>query len=551
MIRIASSRSIRSCLLFLSACAVRVFLGQTPSPAAELSGTVKTARGAELSQVRIKLSADGGSAPLRATVTDGKGHYIFHGVPYGTYTLSSELPGYTPVHKEKLLISSAAVILDLNVIEAEGTGFFAAESGPSSEQALPTFRPSEIQGTIAPSGYSSAASAEELSHVRDYVADLEVHGAPASGPQPAQLNCAGLRDLQRTAESEPTNFEVNRKLGLLYLASSQPTSSIRYLSLAQKLHASDPEIKVDLATAYLHSGNSEEAISLLRQVSRSNPTDLRAIKLLASAYAASGKFVEAADAFRAALALNGSENNVLECSLGLINSQDTDDAARVLTAAVVRYSQSPRMWFGLALAQSEQERKPDAIASLFRATELDPAYEPAFGLLANLVGTSQQTDRETLRQQFSRLTAQPNSASAHYDYALSLWNSEKGSDNKHSTATVIAQLELAIQKEPRLFRPHYQLGVVYASAHNDARAMLEFEQVTVLAPDFAEAHYRLSQAYRRSGRLKEANQELAVFQELRSIGVSESEQPPAPLPETSSANSSRLAAPSCPDAERE
>jgi hypothetical protein len=113
----------------------------------DLSGTVTDRTGAALPGVTVTLhNVDTGFN--RSTVTDAEGRYSFNAVPpTGRWTLSAELQGFAPQHREGLefLANTKPVInLELNVGSLQGAVTVQAEDrtwqwGPSDTDARHVF----------------------------------------------------------------------------------------------------------------------------------------------------------------------------------------------------------------------------------------------------------------------------------------------------------------------------------------------------------------------------------------------------------------------------
>ena len=71
---------------------------------------------------------------------------------------------------------------------------------------------------------------------------------------------------------------------------------------------------------------------------------------------------------------------------------------------------------------------------------------------------------------------------------------------------------------------HFQLGVFYSNQQKIAEAIQQYEMAIKLQPDFANAHYRLGQAYQRTGRKAQAQKHLETYQLLHSAGRPEDKQ---------------------------
>jgi tetratricopeptide (TPR) repeat protein len=115
----------------------------------------------------------------------------------------------------------------------------------------------------------------------------------------------------------------------------------------------------------------------------------------------------------------------------------------------------------------------------------------------------------------------PESAEAHYDYALALWKHKGLDPSAQLDAQIEAQLRLAIAKDPAFAIAHLKLGEVYEETGDYAQAAIELQRAVELDPDNASTHYRLAQAYRRNNQAALADLELAKFKKMHSEPLKE------------------------------
>jgi tetratricopeptide (TPR) repeat protein len=78
----------------------------------------------------------------------------------------------------------------------------------------------------------------------------------------------------------------------------------------------------------------------------------------------------------------------------------------------------------------------------------------------------------------------------------------------------IVALERAAQLEPRSPDPSFELGKIYKSKQDWPNARKAFEHVVELNPQFAPAHYQLSQVYAHLGLQADAQKEAQQTQTL-------------------------------------
>ena len=81
-------------------------------------------------------------------------------------------------------------------------------------------------------------------------------------------------------------------------------------------------------------------------------------------------------------------------------------------------------------------------------------------------------------------------------------------------AQVESHLTRAVQLDPKLGVGYLQLGVLYAERKDFSHAISSYQSAIHAAPQLEEAHYRLAQAYKRTGEKEKAEEELRVYNQL-------------------------------------
>ena len=110
--------------------------------------------------------------------------------------------------------------------------------------------------------------------------------------------------------------------------------------------------------------------------------------------------------------------------------------------------------------------------------------------------------------------AQPRNAQAHFHYAMSLWKGQPAGSPSPDLRQVEALLRRAVTLDVKFAKGFLELGILLSDQQRYTEAIQELRQATRLAPDLAQAHYRLSQAYQRTGQAELAAKELELFQRL-------------------------------------
>ncbi len=125
---------------------------------------------------------------------------------------------------------------------------------------------------------------------------------------------------------------------------------------------------------------------------------------------------------------------------------------------------------------------------------------------------------------------QPDNALANYYYALSLWKQSAGSvdSNNERSARVESLLQKAVRLDPKLGAAYLQLGILYSQRADFSRAISAYQKAIKVTPEGAireeatpainetleEAHYRLAQAYLRTGDKPRAQEQLQLHDRL-------------------------------------
>jgi Flp pilus assembly protein TadD len=350
---------------------------------------------------------------------------------------------------------------------------------------------------------------------------LDDEGLSLIPPAETIPDCNQESALLKAAQTNSESFDSNYKLGVFYFEHGDMIQSIHYLNLASDIKPHDANNARWLSLACVRTNQFPKAIDLIQHLVKQSPRDPVLNLLLARIYDASGDRPKAIAQYLLAASLDDGEENVFASGMGLVSLGAAEEAGHVFSEGTSHNPASPEMWMGLGITQSLRQQKAGSARSLIRAADLGPEYLPTYLFLATLSGTSIETDSE-IRQRLEVLVASnPESAEAHYDYALALWKHMGLDASAQLDAQIEAQLRLAIAKDPAFAIAHLKLGAVYEETGDYARATIELQRAVQLDPENASAHYRLAQAYRRNNQAALADLELAKFKEMHSEPLKE------------------------------
>ncbi len=270
----------------------------------------------------------------------------------------------------------------------------------------------------------------------------------------------------------------------------------------QRIALLDPswESRYNLALALLYDGQFAEASKLLSTLHNERPSNADALVFLGSAFEMQKKMPEALEAYRsAAVADLSNPDRTLDYTRLLMDMDRYDEAIQFIQSGTTETASSSPVKLRLGaveMIKGDYGAARDAFnAALADNPELDAGY---VGLAQTYA--RQGNDTAAIRILEAARSKRPD----HYllEYYFGLLASRLGRENE-----AIVALERAAQLEPRSPDPSFELGKIYASKQDWADARKAFEHVVGLNPQFAAAHYQLSQVYAHLGLHAEAQQE--------------------------------------------
>jgi tetratricopeptide (TPR) repeat protein len=505
---------LAGCLLAVMA-AVAPVRAQSREPAsaataqATLQGRVRDSTGTPVANVAVFLQIATGeqthTTQADITHTDMDGKYRFTAVRAGAYTLRAAMNGYGeaivgPVNLEQkemkdidLILISAKASTSQNPPPAKPV------TGKPREQTPEFF--DEPQFTVA--GVTQATNSgghgsDTVLRTTEALAKATVSlSKESAGSSTVATSTATERSLRDAVGSEPENFEANRRLGKLLVDNGRAAEGVPYLERASRLNPRDPELHHLL-------GDVEEKLG--------NPLD-------------------AVREYQRAAELDPSEPNLFDWGTELLTHRALEPATEVFTKGNRQFPKSVRMLIALGVAWYARGSNDQAAQCLVNASALAPDNPTPYlflGKMQSAEGTPSEGSVERLRR-FAQL--QPDNALANYYYAVSLWKQsasavDPGRDNDRDTersARVELLLQHAVHLDPKLGAAYLQLGILYSQRKDFSRAISAYRKAIEVNPEQVSresdetlevAHYRLAQAYLRTGDKAKAQQELQLHDRL-------------------------------------
>ncbi len=382
-------------------------------------------------------------------------------------------------------------------------------------EAPESFEVHELLGLV----YSAQSQdARATQHLQKAVR-LKPNSAPARTNLAANLARLGKLDLateqfKKAVELDPRNFDTNHNLGEAYIRSAKIADAAPFLEKAQQINPSSYDNGYDLSLAYLQIGRPADARQLIQHLlKQKNTAELH--NLLGEVEEQDGKFVVAENEYETAAHMDPSESNLFDWGSELLLHRTLGPAIEVFQQASLRYSASQRLMVGLGMALYARGNYDDAVKSLLRAADLNPADPGCYSFLSRAYDSS-PSQAEDVIQRFRRFAElQPNNARALYYYAMSLWKGKRAQDPSLDLRQIESLLSKSLALDPKLEEAHLQLGNLYSEQNNYAQAIPQYVRALELNSDLADAYYRLGQAYVRTGENNRAQQQFQVYQRLR------------------------------------
>lgn len=239
-----------------------------------------------------------------------------------------------------------------------------------------------------------------------------------------------------------------------------------------------------------------------------------------------GNPLEAVREYQRASELAPSEPNLFDWASELLTHRALEPATEVFTQGNRLYPKSVRTLVGLAVAWYARGSYDRAAQYLNRASDLAPDDPTPYLFMGKMqsVETVPSPDTPERLARFQRL--EPGNAWANYYYAIGLLRAKQsaGALDDASSAQIQALLQKAALLDPRLGVAHLQLGILFAQRGDCSRAISAYQKAIEASPGLEETHYRLAQAYQRTGEEAKAKEQLQLHEQLSKQSKEEAER---------------------------
>jgi tetratricopeptide (TPR) repeat protein len=398
----------------------------------------------------------------------------------------------------------------------------AATRLESLERKIPdSFEVQELLGLV----YSAQSQDAKARPHFEKAVRLNPNSAPARTNFATNLARLGKLDLaepefRKAVELEPGDYDANHNLGEFYVQAGKIAAATPFLEAAQRINPTSYDNGYDLSLAYIQTARLKEARQQVQDLLRRKDT-AELHNLLGQIEEKDGQFVTAANEFEIAAHSDPSESNLFDWASELLLHRTLEPAIEVFQQATVRYPNSARLAIGLGVALYSRGKYDEAVTSLIKAADLNPS-DPRCYLFLSKAYDSSPMQAEQVIQRFRRFAElQPQNPRASYYYAMSMWKGKRARDAGLDLHQIESLLKTAAALDPKFAEAHLQLGNLYSDQNKYAEAVPEYQKALEHNADLADAHYRLGQAYVHTGAKDRAQQQLEIYQRLRTQHLAE------------------------------
>jgi len=335
------------------------------------------------------------------------------------------------------------------------------------------------------------------------------HEKPAFLQNQPPLDAAGKKQAQelRTGLSEILANAYNN-LGVIQARNEKYAQASDYFAKAAQWKPDLQGLDRNWGLASFRAQKFADAIGPLgRQVAR-QPDDTKAREALGLSYFTLGNFAKTLEIFQLDLANLSDDPGVLYAlGVSLVRTGDSATGARVFHRMLEKNPDVAEIHVLLGQADADQNQYTPAVAEFSRALELDPKIEGAhFGWGIILLHQGKVDD--SVREFRAELEAHPADLKAKYHLAYDLLIQQQ----KDQAFTLLSEV---VRDKPDYADAQYQLGKLLLERGEVKPAIERLETAVRLDPTKDYSNFQLSLAYRRDGRVEDAQRVLQAYQKLK------------------------------------
>lgn len=312
----------------------------------------------------------------------------------------------------------------------------------------------------------------------------------------------------------PPDDPDRSRIAALLASSGCGDLALPMLERIVRQHPADWSSVYNLVLLYQQEGRLDQAATLLLPFGE-GAHKAEAADLLGSIDAARGRQAESLAAYRTAATLEPTDEGYrFDYCNALLQSGEVGLAEESFREAVQKLPSSWKLRAGLGVAEFLLGTFQDSAEALLAAVRLNPTAPVIYDLLDRVYDAA-PSSQEAIRAAFkSYIATNPPGAKAYAGYGRMLFAARPSGD-----ATARNLVLKAIRLDPSCAEAYTALAAMAQAESRAPEALSWYEKAARADPNSAQAHYRLAQAYQRSGFPEKAKQELAAFSKLKAEDV--------------------------------
>jgi superkiller protein 3 len=328
-----------------------------------------------------------------------------------------------------------------------------------------------------------------------------------------------LRSAESLGQSHP---EVWFQAGTVFGRHQEYESAIAAFEKIRDRYPDRLALISSLGLAQLRAGRYPDAVRSLEDLVRLEPSSAENYLLLAEACEGTKDLQKAYDAYNKAIeTAPGSDVVYTALSKFAVAHHNPSFALKVLEQGLARLPSSPRLLLQQGVVQALDDKGAAAEESFRQARAADPKWMlPWLALGVTQLQAAKLEQAIPSFQQAARLAGGDHRP--HYLLALT-WVRQGGQERAETRREIVSALQASLSLNPGHAESRVLLGQTYLAGDQIDLAISELEKAVKLEADNRTALYQLGLAYRRQGKLAEAQRLLKEF-EFRKLQQKEADE---------------------------
>lgn len=489
-----------------------------------IQGTVHDSASRPVGDAIVRLEQDG-SRNVMEVKTNAEGVFVFPALGAGSYILNGEKSG--------LRSRATTVIVPLQgdrkqvdlVLEEPNI------SSQASAQAIefadkPNFTVAGVTDWTAVGGHGSDSILRTSEDLSRETLTLKPETSRRNEEGSAGNISEGDKSeskLRAALASTPKSFQANHQLGEFYLRADNYRDAVPLLQASYQIDPTNRDNEYDLALALKNTGDFSKA--------REHVQKLLAYQEGATLHRLAGELDEklndplaAVHEYEQAVRLGPNEQNYFEWGSELLLHRAVWQAQEVFRKGTEAYPRSARMLTALGTALFASALYDEAALRLCDASDLEPA-DPEPYIFMGRIELVAPNPTACVEQKLARFVQeQPENSLANYFYAMAIWKRQQQLTDPQALREIESLLTKAVKIDSKCSDANLQLGILYFSQHDVAKAIDFYTKAIEANSQLGEAHYRLGVAYDRIGDQAKAKQEFQLHDEIEKAQADAVEQ---------------------------